>query len=292
MLDKIYHTLFLSTPSARRATRCPLCERLRDLRFLSTPSARRATLFRVLGGKPYQNFYPRPPRGGRPRRICNTAGARSFLSTPSARRATATPPIPENSFEFLSTPSARRATRSSRCCASTQQFLSTPSARRATVEVAAQSRLQFISIHALREEGDASVLGTIVGWVSFLSTPSARRATRARGQVRRPVPISIHALREEGDLPSRQPQTLAPHFYPRPPRGGRPAPAPPALPPHNFYPRPPRGGRPASPSLWTMRANFYPRPPRGGRRHAVLRRLPWKRFLSTPSARRATQDDH
>ena len=56
-----------------------------------------------------------------------------------------------------------------------------------------------ISIHALREEGDASVLGTIVGWVSFLSTPSARRATP--GSTERPgMPlISIHALREEGD---------------------------------------------------------------------------------------------
>ena len=89
MLDKIYHTLFLSTPSARRATRCPLCERLRDLRFLSTPSARRATLFRVLGGKPYQNFYPRPPRGGRPRSDRYTTKRPAlFLSTPSARRAT------------------------------------------------------------------------------------------------------------------------------------------------------------------------------------------------------------
>ena len=88
MLDKIYHTLFLSTPSARRATRCPLCERLRDLRFLSTPSARRATLFRVLGGKPYQNFYPRPPRGGRLQFYGLDDPGKLFLSTPSARRAT------------------------------------------------------------------------------------------------------------------------------------------------------------------------------------------------------------
>ena len=57
--------------------------------------------------------------------------------------------------------------------------------------------------------------------------------------------ISIHALREEGD----------------------PAPAPPALPPHNFYPRPPRGGR------RDLRKVADGKP---------------KGFLSTPSARRAT----
>ena len=57
----------------------------------------------------------------------------------------------------------------------------------------------------------------------FLSTPSARRAT---GDPLQPVHrqgISIHALREEGD---RVPVIFVPvfvYFYPRPPRGGRPA---------------------------------------------------------------------
>ena len=57
-----------------------------------------------------------------------------------------------------------------------------------------------ISIHALREEGDAGGdVKTLWKW-RFLSTPSARRATCVS------VPsvvalhdISIHALREEGD---------------------------------------------------------------------------------------------
>ena len=35
------------------------------------------------------NFYPRPPRGGRPRRSTYAATGEGFLSTPSARRATA-----------------------------------------------------------------------------------------------------------------------------------------------------------------------------------------------------------
>ena len=55
-----------------------------------------------------------------------------------------------------------------------------------------------ISIHALREEGDATV--------------PARDA---------PPRISIHALREEGDHPTRPYVPAGTHFYPRPPRGGR-----------------------------------------------------------------------
>ena len=33
--------------------------------------------------------------------------------------------------------------------------------------------------------------------------------------------ISIHALREEGDHANRRTEVFVPHFYPRPPRGGR-----------------------------------------------------------------------
>ena len=36
----------------------------------------------------WQNFYPRPPRGGRPDRWLQTVPGLGFLSTPSARRAT------------------------------------------------------------------------------------------------------------------------------------------------------------------------------------------------------------
>ena len=34
------------------------------------------------------NFYPRPPRGGRPEKYRDTQAIIEFLSTPSARRAT------------------------------------------------------------------------------------------------------------------------------------------------------------------------------------------------------------
>ena len=55
----------------------------------------------------------------------------------------------------------------------------------------------WISIHALREEGDAR--STPAAQV-FLSTPSARRATAVFVGYVSLHRISIHALREEGDL--------------------------------------------------------------------------------------------
>ena len=56
--------------------------------FLSTPSARRATGSFTRSPKISSNFYPRPPRGGR--RLATRLERKyyKFLSTPSARRAT------------------------------------------------------------------------------------------------------------------------------------------------------------------------------------------------------------
>ena len=80
-----------------------------------------------------------------------------------------------------------------------RKFLSTPSARRATNSLLHGIRQLIISIHALREEGD------------FLPMIPAAKPR-----------ISIHALREEGDRQGRSIKGYALHFYPRPPRGGRP----------------------------------------------------------------------
>ena len=57
------------------------------------------------------------------------------------------------------------------------EFLSTPSARRATELTRCFDDVSVISIHALREEGDANALA-----------------------LQEMQKISIHALREEGDL--------------------------------------------------------------------------------------------
>ena len=61
---QLHDLLFLSTPSARRAT--PVGDHIfRAVRFLSTPSARRATPADRIFRRLYSYFYPRPPRGGR-----------------------------------------------------------------------------------------------------------------------------------------------------------------------------------------------------------------------------------
>ena len=149
---------------------------------------------------PINDFYPRPPRGGRPVALPNEPGNR-FISIHALReegdvkgwlRATEV-------TRFLSTPSARRATARSALSAQVVRdfyprpprggrrilpcffppkiiFLSTPSARRATHLTMLLSSENHISIHALREEGDPPE-----------ASPEADRV------------ISIHALREEGD---------------------------------------------------------------------------------------------
>ena len=124
-----------------------------------------------------------------------------------------------------------------------------------------------ISIHALREEGDGLVCYTLQAAGLFLSTPSARRAT-STSRTNCPVDslfLSTPSARRATQSPSSAAQWTT-YFYPRPPRGGRRAYAASTMLPQNFYPRPPRGGR--------------QHPPERGRGQA--------KFLSTPSARRAT----
>ena len=149
-----------------------------DFVFLSTPSARRATLYLQTwasrpfyfyprpprGGRPgttdkpapYEDFYPRPPRGGRPINQLRQAFQVQFLSTPSARRATKelylTGTSADISIHALREEGDVQALMNRHLVI---RFLSTPSARRATrMELEAYSH-DKISIHALREEGDS-----------------------------------------------------------------------------------------------------------------------------------------
>ncbi len=80
---------FLSTPSARRATRPCLSVSRLVTGFLSTPSARRATSTMQPHEESKCHFYPHPPRGGRLVPLFVVCSPIGFLSTPSARRATA-----------------------------------------------------------------------------------------------------------------------------------------------------------------------------------------------------------
>ena len=159
-------------------------------------------------------------------------------------------------------------------------------------EDGAWPRHQRISIHALREEGDGELHDVLERAREFLSTPSARRAT------------SVLAWYKGAQL----------YFYPRPPRGGR-------LfvgqlniqHDKNFYPRPPRGGRLINDSdnMLTAKISIHALREEGDLSishncylftfisiHALreegdhifpLLLQHGRKFLSTPSARRATK---
>ena len=103
-------------------------------------------------------------------------------------------------IEFLSTPSARRATVyiTESGTAATDFYPRPPRGGRRDAAPETGFDL-YISIYALREEGDNKD-GTMTIMASkFLSTPSARRATLPAVPAVQAGVISIHALREEGD---------------------------------------------------------------------------------------------
>ena len=100
---------------------------------------------------------------------------------------------------FYPRPPGWRATTVGRIACAFEQFLSTPSGWRATSSRVLCSQVHFISIHALRVEGD--------------SIPELVPATE--------YGISIHALRVEGDAERIVDTLIKKNFYPRPPGGGR-----------------------------------------------------------------------
>ena len=192
------------------------------------------------------DFYPRPPRGGRPCRT-TTALVTCGISIHALREE-------------------------------------------GDAVQAKNSGTYTISIHALREEGDYASRSLSLSVILFLSTPSARRATRCHLQ---------SGYRRH-------------HFYPRPPRGGRPGMTPKLHWTFDFYPRPPRGGRPCrtTTALVTCGISIHALREEGdavqaknsgtytisihalreeGDRASTARRLSFMQFLSTPSARRATE---
>ena len=147
-----------------------------------------------------RNFYPRPPRGGRPQQRQQPTGHGRFLSTPSARRAT------------------YRANHRAR--GKGNFYPRPPRGGRLAPKVFNPSAV-IISIHALREEGDSTVQGVQRTGNHFYPRPPRGGRRVARGKSRPASPISIHALREEGDSSAPRAVDWERNFYPRPPRGGR-----------------------------------------------------------------------
>ena len=147
------------------------------------------------------HFYPRPPRGGR--LVMAEKMGRPLSISIHALREEGDVARTVESFRtiFLSTPSARRAT--AKCGFLVRKIgISIHALREEGDHLRVlQAQDQTISIHALREEGDHLAPTETPKKAAFLSTPSARRAT-SNAQKR---------------------TATKKHFYPRPPRGGRPA---------------------------------------------------------------------
>ena len=171
-----------------------------------------------------KDFYPRPPRGGRPG-LTIEQEAKVEISIHALREEGDAIQVTKEQWTTYFYPRPPRGGRHHTWYNRIEdaKFLSTPSARRATICTKVFVQLYVISIHALREEGDLCRWRILRYYHIFLSTPSARRATPA-----------LEALVGVGA---------------------------------NFYPRPPRGGRL---QIWDVA-------------HMTMK------FLSTPSARRATK---
>ena len=146
--------------------------------FLSTPSARRATRRCAAACGDAVNFYPRPPRGGRRLLSINSRPFEIFLSTPSARRATrgfqrygtgfpisihalreegdmqqSTIHLPPTYF-YPRPPRGGRRVPCDSVCQTIEDFYPRPPRGGRRAFLRCTGGLRHISIHALREEGD------------------------------------------------------------------------------------------------------------------------------------------
>ena len=284
--------IFLSTPSARRATKASFLRCTPFTRFLSTPSARRATATPAPWMACGTYFYPRPPRGGR--QIVSALAFTCNIISIHALREEGDPPC-----------AAGRG--------SLWNFYPRPPRGGRPATTSLTSTHKGISIHALREEGDAFQKLLLVFDCLFLSTPSARRATSStKGSYTTPVTFLSTPSARRATPTAARPIRHPPYFYPRPPRGGRPAAgltitastkisihalreegdgfwAAQRLSTTVFLSTPSarRATSYASASK-SCEHDFYPRPPRGGRLRVDKDKLDAMQFLSTPSARRAT----
>ena len=169
------------------------------MKFLSTPSARRATF--SLSGVTFVHFdfYPRPPRGGRPIALMTLSSSTLFLSTPSARRATQFS-VDCVFFVIISIHALReegdRGMR--RGSPDLRNFYPRPPRGGRRIFGIKAELAVVISIHALREEGDSQASHCKEAGLYFYPRPP--RGGRPRvSRAATTLAISIHALREEGD---------------------------------------------------------------------------------------------
>ena len=236
-------------------------------RFLSTPSARRATVCHIFAGKLKLNFYPRPPRGGRPSQFGKSTSSQS-ISIHALREEG---DLQKHGFKrrlVISIHALREEGDVQPRCAGLVPGISIHALREEGDVQGAWNRRErvLISIHALREEGDP-VPHAAAGCCRYFYPRPPRGGRRV---------IFFMA-------------SVSNDFYPRPPRGGRPElqccctkrriflSTPSARRATSFTLAPPSSSKFLStPSARRATSttsprpgpglNFYPRPPRGGRR--------------------------
>ena len=256
---------FLSTLPARGATQKPKEEK-KEVTFLSTLPARGATWPSPGTGRWGCNFYPRSPRGERPKPAENTQKHVYFYPrSPRGERLfpLALHPAPLLNF-YPRSPRGERRRRYHLRAHPPHFYPRSPRGERPSVQDV-QQVFHAISIHAPREGSD-SIWARASTWsVLFLSTLPARGATKAgegdKGQngisihapregsdPLRPVlhpahGISIHAPREGSDDPGARPARSRRISIHAPREGSDQGMAGGATLPRNFYPRSPRGER-------------------------------------------------
>ena len=168
------------------------------------------------------NFYPRPPRGGRPFLLLSLAQDTIFLSTPSARRATIGK-VPDLTDKLISIHALREEGDGSSVVGLPPFYYFYPRPPRGGRLYLNDSLTNYRNFYPRPPRGGrrfVCAVSVVIG--IFLSTPSARRATLSVQVNSIFKIISIHALREEGDAFPASPSRRTVYFYPRPPRGGRP----------------------------------------------------------------------
>ena len=193
--------------------------------FLSTPSARRATRYNRWTKRLHNHFYPRPPRGGRRDRHSKFKSITRFLSTPSARRATSAEAAANRAWQISIHALREEGDNSFQCSQSSRLDFYPRPPRGGRPYVAGYVTKKTYDFYPRPPRGGrlrhSSKLQQDKGYF-YPRPPRGGRPSLAFSLLCNRE-ISIHALREEGDCPQMPSLCGSAYFYPRPPRGGRPS---------------------------------------------------------------------
>ena len=191
--------------------------------FLSTPSARRATSAPARRDIIRADFYPRPPRGGRLHWRFFQNLACIFLSTPSARRATGAA-IAQFVHVLISIHALREEGDSPAPLpdSTSLYFYPRPPRGGRRPGLTCDTDTVGISIHALREEGDQRSGACWPVLADFYPRPprgGRLGSADAESGTENFYPRPPRGGRRADNIKGRRGRW---NFYPRPPRGGRP----------------------------------------------------------------------